>query len=95
MLESEAGALKVQSAVSLEYASVKIVAAITGLSESHIRRSVYSGELPALNAGTKAHPLWRIARKDLAEWMERKKGGSLKVPPKSELKELVNRYFPD
>ena len=41
------------------------------------------------------HPVYRIARKDLAEWMERKKGGNLKILPKSELKELKDRYFPD
>ena len=79
----------------IDFLSIKDAAGLTSLSYSHVRRAVLSGELPASNIGSTRHPVYRIARKDLAEWMERKKGGNLKVPPKSELKELKDRYFPD
>jgi len=78
-----------------EYVSISQAAKTTALSYSHVRRAVLSGELPASNIGSTRHPVYRIAGSDLAEWMEKKKGGSLKVPPKSELKELRDRYFPD
>jgi excisionase family DNA binding protein len=80
--------------IAADYVSIKQAAKITELSGSHIRRAVRSGELPASNAGTRQHPVWRIARTDLAGWMEKKKGGH-NVPPKPKLKELVNRHLPD
>lgn len=80
--------------IAAEYVSIKQGAKMTELSESHIRRAVRSGELPASNAGTRWHPVWRIARTDLAAWMEKKKGG-INVPPRPNLKELVSRHLPD
>ncbi len=78
-----------------DYSSIKQAARITGLSDSHIRRAVVAGELPASNIGSSAsHPIYRIALKDLHAWMDNKKGGS-RVPPKSKLKELINRHLPD
>ena len=78
-----------------DYSSIKQAARITGLSDSHIRRAVVAGELPASNIGSSAsHPIYRIALKDLHDWMNNKKGGN-RVPPKSKLKELINRHLPD
>jgi excisionase family DNA binding protein len=77
-----------------DYSSIKQAARITGLSDSHIRRAVVSGELPASNIGSSAsHPIYRIALKDLHDWMNNKKGGN-RVPPKSKLKELIHRHLP-
>lgn len=78
-----------------DYISIKEAAVITSLSDTHIRRAVKSGDLPASNNGSGSHPIYRIARSDLADWMNKKKGGNVKVPPRSELKNLVNRYFGD
>lgn len=77
-----------------EFVSLKAAARCTGLSYSHVRRTVLSGELPASNNGSASHPIYRIARQDLLEWMERKKAGSVRVPAKSELDELVRRHVP-
>ena len=63
-----------------EWLSISQTAAATGLSESHVRRAVRSGRLPASNAGTPDRPAWRIARADLADWMRRRMGGN-RVPP--------------
>lgn len=77
-----------------EYLSIQEAADVTRLSYSHVRRALLAGELPASNVGSALHAVYRIARSDLAAWMERKKGGNV-VPPRSELKGLVNRYFSD
>ena len=78
----------------LAYFKIREVAETTRLSESHIRRAIRRGDLPASNVGTPDHPIWRISRKDLVEWMDRKKGGTSKVPPRSSLKDLVKRHLP-
>jgi len=80
--------------MSQEFLAVKDAARFTGLSSSHVRRAIYSGILPAANQGSSARPIWRIARKDLLDWMERKKGGAARLPPKPELKELIKRQLP-
>jgi excisionase family DNA binding protein len=77
-----------------DYLSIKEAAALTRLSYSHVRRAVLSGELPASNVGSGSHAIYRIARSDLTVWMNTKKRVSA-VPPRSELRGLVNRYFPD
>jgi len=77
-----------------EFVSIKMASSLTGLSRSHLRRAIKSGELPASNCGTAYHPLWRIARTDLIAWMATKKGGTPKVPPKSEIAELIQRHLP-
>jgi excisionase family DNA binding protein len=82
------------SRVKLEYFSIRHAAKITGLSESYIRRAIRSGELPASNVGTWRRPAWRIARTELAQWMERKKGGTVSVAPRSSLGELIDRHLP-
>jgi hypothetical protein len=53
-----------------------------------IRRAIVKQELPASKIGS----IWRIRRGDLNAWMEKAKGGS-SIPPRSELTELVGRYF--
>ena len=78
----------------LDYLTIRSVAETTQLSESHIRRAIRCGDLPASNVGTPDHPIWRISRKDLVEWMDGKKGGISKVPPRSSLKDLVERHLP-
>lgn len=77
-----------------DYLSIKEAAGVTRLSYSHVRRAVLAGELPASNVGSESHAIYRIARSDLATWMNTKKGGS-RLPPKSTLKELVKRHLPD
>jgi hypothetical protein len=64
----------------LAYFKIREVAETTRLSESHIRRAIQRGDLPASNVETPDHPIWRISRKDLIEGMDRKKGGT-KIPP--------------
>ena len=80
-------------AVPLEYLTVKQAARFTALSESSIRRAIGSGSLPASNLGSASQPTWRIARVDLETWMNSKKGGDSKVPPNSELKDLIRRHL--
>ena len=75
-----------------DYLSIKLAAKTAAISESHVRRAINSSELPASNVGSTLRPAWRIARKDLIEWMDKKKGGTMKVPPKSELKEAIKRH---
>ena len=76
------------------YFTIRAVAETTRLSDSHIRRAIRRGDLPASNLGTPDHPIWRVSRGDLIDWMDRKKGGPAKVPPRSSLKELVERHLP-
>ena len=78
----------------LDYLTIRSVAETTQLSESHIRRAIRRADLPASNVGTPDHPIWRISREDLVEWMDGKKGGTSKVPPRSSLKDLVERHLP-
>jgi excisionase family DNA binding protein len=80
--------------IDQRYLSIRQAATHTGLSYSHVRRAVLSGELPASNVGSASHPVYRIDRGELANWLEKKKGGS-RLPPKSTLKELVKRHLPD
>jgi excisionase family DNA binding protein len=83
-----------QDAPAPDYVSVKGAVRITGLSDSHLRRAIRAGELPASNMGSSKHPFWRIARKELDQWIEKKKGGAINVPPKSDLDDLIRRHLP-
>ena len=76
------------------YLSIKRAANVTTLSESHLRRAVRSGDLPASNVGSLAHPIWRIKREDIEGWMKRRSGGVQKIPPNSKLSDLVKRHLP-
>lgn len=56
-----------------EWFSIKEVAALTGLSEDHVRRNVTSGRLPAAHQGTFDKPHYRIHRPDIDEWMVKRR----------------------
>lgn len=77
-----------------EYLAVKDAAVVASLSESYVRRKIYSRELPAANIGSEARPVWRIQRKDLEQWLEVRKGGTTSIPPKSQLRNLIGRHLP-
>jgi hypothetical protein len=88
---------RIETALALsaaEYVSIKWASYLTSLSPSHIRRAIKSGDLAASNCGTSCRLLWRIARTDLIAWMATKKGGTPKVPPRSEIDELIQRHLP-
>lgn len=90
-----AGPRRGAAAVVAEWLSISETAAVTGLSVTTIRRAVVRHDLPAANAGTPKRPTWRIARKNLDEWMERKKSETaVAVPPGSELSDLIDRHLP-
>jgi hypothetical protein len=74
--------------------SIKQASTAVNLSESHLRRAIYKGDLPASNVGSKARPLWRISQRDLIAWMDARKGGDPKIPPRSDLKGLIDRHLP-
>jgi excisionase family DNA binding protein len=75
--------------------SITQASKVVNLSETYLRRIIARGELPASNVGTAARPLWRIVPADLRRWLETKKGGHPKVPPRSDLKDLIRRHLPD
>ena len=61
----------------------------------HISRAVERGELPASDIGNgEKKAAHRIARSDLNAWMERNKGRTTSVPPRSPLNALVKRHLP-
>lgn len=72
---------KCASVESPGYFSMSEAAAKTGLSYSTIRRAVMSLELPVSKIGSGGRPTYRISDKDLAEWLEKAKGGV--APPPS------------
>lgn len=76
------------------FLTIEAVASLTGLSDSHIRRAIRSGDLPAANMGTSSKPRWLIDLEDVMGWIELKKGGAPKVPPRPELKGLIERHLP-
>lgn len=74
--------------------SIRSASMLLSLSESHVRRAILKGELPASNVGSRARPLWRISRSDLDAWLESKKGGTSVVPPRSAVQGLIDRHLP-
>jgi excisionase family DNA binding protein len=76
------------------WVSLLQAAELTGLSGSFLRRKIKSGELPAVNASSARRPLYRIKLTDLEAWLEgrKEKGGNV-VPPRTERRRLVERYF--
>jgi excisionase family DNA binding protein len=74
--------------------SIRSASMLLSLSESHVRRAILKGELPASNVGSRARPLWRISRSDLDAWLESKKGGISAVPPRPALRDLIDRHLP-
>lgn len=82
------------SGADAEYLSIRQAASLAGLSATKIRREIKAGRLLASDIGTARRSHYRIRKTDLQSWMETNKGGN-RVPSKSELANLVNRYFPD
>jgi excisionase family DNA binding protein len=77
-----------------EFLSIQQAAALTGLSATKIRREVKAGRLPASDAGTPAHPHYRIRKADLNAWLESSRGGR-SVPPRVPIvrRKVKSRYF--
>lgn len=63
-----------------KFLSIKAARQYTGLSYSHLRRAVLSGDLRASNVGSKARPTYRIDREALDEWLAKKEDG-MQLPP--------------
>ena len=63
-----------------EWFSIEEAAALTGLSEDHVRRQVTSGSLPVSNQGTFEKPYYRIHRRDIDEWMMRRREAPCPAP---------------
>src|SRR4051812_27066144 len=64
---------KTQGLPVQEWFSIDEVAAMTGLSDDHIRRHVTAGLLPVTNQGTYDKPYYRIHRRDIDEWMMKRR----------------------
>jgi excisionase family DNA binding protein len=62
--------------------SIEEAAALTGLSEDHVRRHVTAGLLPVSNQGTFEKPYYRIHRKDIDEWMAKRREAACPAPRK-------------
>ena len=71
-----------QPSPAQEYFSIKNCAAVTGLSQDHIRKAVVGGTLVASDVGTKDHPLYRIHKSNLDKWMVDREAGA-KPPPRT------------
>jgi excisionase family DNA binding protein len=76
------------------YLSISHAARLAELSYDHVRRAVESGELPATDKGNGQHRFWRIARDDFDRWMRKGRSGRDVLPPRSRLKEKVDRFLP-
>ncbi len=92
-LERIEGLLAQGPAAGHEWLSIKQAAHVTGLSQAHVRRAVRAGGPAASNVGTQSRPIWRIARADLAKWMEENRVQN-PLPSSADLRVLVQRYFP-
>jgi len=65
-----------------EWFSIKKAAIYADLSSDHVRRAVTSAMLPCSNMGTNDRPTYRVSRKDLEEWLEKRKAGAIPSPRK-------------
>jgi excisionase family DNA binding protein len=83
-----------------EWLSIEQVAALTGLSEDHIRRAVVGGTLVTSNVGTPDRPLYRIRHENIEKWMKEREAGP--KPPRGRNKKApaakkplpVSPHFP-
>ncbi len=65
-----------------EWFSIRQTARLTGLSEDHVRRHVTAGLLPVVNQGTYDKPLYRIHRRDIDDWMAKRREAPHPAPRK-------------
>jgi excisionase family DNA binding protein len=56
-----------------EWFSIEQASVLTGLSPDHVRQHVTAGMLPVSNMGTFEKPYYRIHRKDIDEWMAKRR----------------------
>lgn len=83
-----------------EWFSIEDVAVLTGLSNDHIRRAVTGGTLAASNMGTPDRPYYRISRKDIDSFMEKRKAGAYPPPGRTKAAKRtkpplpVSEHFP-
>lgn len=76
------------------YFNIANAAKYLGLSGPFIRRAVTSGMLSVSNVGTPDKPAYRISRKDLHEYMEKRKAGAIARPTKRKKGEQAVRTLP-
>jgi excisionase family DNA binding protein len=65
-----------------EWLSIEETAGLTGLSDDYVRRHVTSGLLPVANMGTFDKPLYRIRRRDIDDWMAKRREAPCPAPRK-------------
>ena len=76
-----------------EWFSIKGAAALTDLSPDHIRRHVTAGMLPVSNLGTFEKPLYRIHRKDIEEWMSKRRESPQPAPRRKKAQPGPSSYI--
>jgi excisionase family DNA binding protein len=75
-----------------EYLSIDQAAAVLGVDGKHIRRAIKAGRLPCSNISNGSRkPMYRIARRDLEEWVRGRRVNT--APPQSERELLVQKYL--
>jgi len=78
-----------------DWLTIEHAALVCDCSYDTIKRAVDRGELPASDIGNgEKKAAHRIARSHLKAWMERNRGRTTAVPPRSELDELVRPHLP-
>jgi len=91
-LERVAAALSRGPAPEQEWFSIEEVARMTGLSDDHMRRHVTSGLLPVSNQGTYDKPYYRIHRRDVDEWMTKRRESPSPAPRKKKPVRFASRH---
>lgn len=56
-----------------EHLNVKKAAEELDVSVDQVKKLITSGELPAVDVGIASRSFWRIARKDLDAWLEKRR----------------------
>jgi len=74
-----------------EWFSIQETAILTGLSSDHVRRHVTSGLLPVSNQGTHEKPYYRIHRKDIDEWMNKRR--EMPLPTRRHKKDAASSSY--
>jgi excisionase family DNA binding protein len=66
---------RAEPTITPEYLSIKQAAALTSLSQDHIRRAIKGGVLPVSDVGTADRPLYRVSRENVGKWMKEREAG--------------------